>query len=89
MKNKLEFLKEQIQYNVDILMISETKTDANFLMGRFLLNGYSTPFRLDCNARGGCILLYLQEDIPSKPLLVEENPVEGFFVEMNLRSNKK
>ena len=60
-------------------MISETKIDASFLIGRFLLNDYSTPFRLDGNAHGGCILLYLQEDIPSKLLLVEENPIEGFL----------
>ena len=53
-------------------MISETKIDASFPIGHFLLNGYSTPFRLDRNAHGGGILLYIWEDIPSKLLLVEE-----------------
>ena len=85
LRNKLEFLKEQIQDNIDILMISETKIDASFPIGQFLLNGYSTLFRLDRNAPGGGILLYVQEDIPSKLLLVEENLIEGFFVEINLR----
>ena len=33
LKNKLEFLKEQIQDNTDILMISETKIDASFPIG--------------------------------------------------------
>ena len=89
LKNKLEFLKEQIQDNIDILMISETKIDASFPVGQFLLNGYSTPFRLDRNANGGGILLYIREDIPSKLLLVEENPIEGFFVKINLRNKKK
>ena len=56
LRNKLEFLKEQIQHNIDILMISESKTDASFPIGQFLLNGYSTPFRLDRNAQGGGIL---------------------------------
>ena len=44
LRNKLEFLKEQIQNNIDILMISETKIDASFRIGQFLLNGDSTPF---------------------------------------------
>ena len=79
LRNKLEFLKEQIQDNIDILMISETKIDASFPIGQFLLNGYSTPFRLDRNAHGGGILLYVREDIPSKLLLVEENLIEGFL----------
>ena len=61
--NKLELLKEKIQNNIDILMISETKKDNSFTIGQFLLNGYSTPFRLDRNAHGGRLLLYVREDI--------------------------
>ena len=89
LRNKFELLKEQIQDNTDILMISETKTDASFPIGQFLLNGYLTPFRLDRNAHGGGILLYVREDIPPKLLLVQENLIEGFFVEINLRNKKK
>ena len=58
LRNKLEFLKEQIQDNIDILMISETKIDVSFPTHQFLLNGYSTTFQLDRNAHGGGILLY-------------------------------
>ena len=54
-----------------------------------MLDGYSTPFRLDLNAHGGGILLYVQKDIPSKLLLVEENLIEGFFVELNLQNKEK
>ena len=74
-----------------MLMISETIIDASFPIGQFLLNGYSTPFRLDRNAHGGGILLYVREDIPSKLLRQEENLVESFFVKINLRKseNKK
>ena len=89
LRNKLEFLKEQIQDNIDILMISETKIDASFPIGQFLLNSYSTPFRLDRNTYGEGILLYVREDIPLKLLLVEENLIESFFVEINLRNKKK
>ena len=44
LRNKLEFLKEQIQDNIDIPMISDTKIDASYPIGQFLLNGHSTPF---------------------------------------------
>ena len=71
LRNKLEFLKEQIQDNIDILMISETKIDASFPIGKFLLNVYSTSFRLDCNTHGGGIVFNVWEDISSKLLLVK------------------
>ena len=61
LRNKFELLKEQIQDNIDILMISETKIDASFPIGQFLLNGYSAPFQLDRNAHGGGILLYVRK----------------------------
>ena len=60
-------------------MISETKIDSSIPIGQFLLNGYSTPFRLDRNAHGGGTLLYDREDIPSKLILVKENLCEGFL----------
>ena len=40
--------------------------------------GYATPFRLDRNANGGGILLYVSEDIPST-LLNSDLLIEGFF----------
>ena len=87
--NKLEFVAEQIQNNIYILTISEVKIDAIFPIAQLLLNSYSIPFRLVCNAHGRRILLFIREDIPSKLLLVEEDPIEGFFVEVNLRNKKK
>ena len=70
-------------------MISEIKTDASFPISQFLLNVYSTPFRLDRTVSGGGMLLYVREDIPSERLIVEENPIEAFFMEINLRNMKK
>ena len=61
-------------------MISETKIDASFPIGQFLLNGYSTRFLLDRNAHGGGILLYVQEDIPSKLLLMEKKILFEVFL---------
>ena len=79
LRKKLEFLKEHIQDNIDILMISETKIDSSFPIGQFLLNGYSTPFRLDRNAHGRGILLNVGEDIPSKLLLMEKILLKAFL----------
>ena len=43
---------------IDILMISETKLDYSFPEAQFYIEGFRTPFRLDCNKHGGGILLY-------------------------------
>ena len=40
LRNKFDYLIEQITGNIDILMISETKLDSSFPMGQFLINGY-------------------------------------------------
>ena len=33
-------------------------------------------------------MLYVREDIPSKLLSIENQPVEGFYIEINLRKKK-
>ena len=43
---------------------------------------------LDRNSKGGDILLYVREDIPSNLITVEINPIESFYVELNLCNNK-
>ena len=52
--------------NIDALLTSETKIDSSFPSAQFHLEGYATPHRLDRNANGGGIPLYIREDIPSK-----------------------
>ena len=76
--------------NLDILIISEAKIDDTFPDSQFLIKGFSAPYRLDRTAKGGAILLYIREDIPSeriKKVLFDE-AFEGFFIEINLRSKK-
>ena len=84
LRNKFESLQHMINKNIDVLLISETKIDSSFPSAQFHLEGYPTPYRLDRNANGGGILLYIREDIPSK-LLNTDLSVEGFFVEIRLR----
>ena len=71
-------------------MISETKLDSSFPVNQFLIDGFSPPYRLDRNADVGGIMLYVREDIPSKPLSNNDtdNEIENIFVEINLRSKK-
>ena len=85
-RNKFDFLAHQVQGNIDILMISETKLDESFPPGQFLFDGYSVRSERDRN--GGGILLFIREDIPWEPLPMNNN-IEGFFVEINLFNKNK
>ena len=89
LRNKFEFLISLIDDNIDILMISETKLDQSFPTNQFMTNGFSAPFRLDRNDKGGGIILYIREDIQSRLVSTESSQVEGFFAEINLRNKKK
>ena len=89
LRNKFELLAHQIKDNIDILMISETKLDEVFPTSQFFINGFSRPHRLDHKCNGGGILLYIGEDIPSKPLSIEGDLTEAFFLEINLHNKKK
>ena len=61
-RNKFDFLAQQVKGSIDILMISETKFDESFPVGQFLIDGYSVPFRFDRNGNVGGILLYIREE---------------------------
>ena len=87
-RNKFDFLRDQIKGNIDVLMVSETKLDASFPIGNFIIDGFSTPYRLDRNAKGGGIMLYVREDIPSNLLATENSPLEGLYIELNLKNKK-
>ena len=90
--NKFDLFSEQLKGTIDVLKISETKTDDSFPIGQFLIEGFCTPYRLDRNSKGGGVLLYVREDIPSNLITVDINPgiklIESFYVELNLRNNK-
>ena len=64
LRNKFDSLVRMLHNNLDILLISETKIDSSFATALFQIEGYAT-YRLDRNANGGGILLYIREDIPS------------------------
>ena len=78
LKNKFESLQEQINGNVDILLISETKLDNSFPNGQFMIREYSAPYKIDRDTQGGAIMLFIRDDIPSKLLVAGDSPNESF-----------
>ena len=59
-------------------------------MNQFLMEGYSTTFRLDRSSHGGGIIIYVREDIPCKELTSQtyNKNIECIFFEINLRKIK-
>ena len=47
----------------------KSKLDSTFPTSQFLVEGYSEPYRFNRNRDGGGVLIYVQGDIPSKPLV--------------------
>ena len=86
LRNKFDSLVRMLHNDLDILLISETKTDSSFPTAQFQIEGYTT-YRLDRNANGVGILLYIQEDIPSA-LLNFDMSIESFYIEINIRKKK-
>ena len=77
LRNKFEFLANQIKGKVDLLVVSETDLDESSSQV-----GFTRPFRLDRNSnRGG--MLFVLEDISAKIIFTEVSPTEGFSVEIN------
>ena len=90
LRNKFEMLREIVQDKLDIFLVSETKVDPSFPSSQFAIKGFSVPLRLERNSSGGCIMLFVREEILSK-LLSQYKPnssVANIFIEINLRSKK-
>ena len=87
-RSKPEFLAMQVEGKINILMISETKIDESFPKGNFLIEGFSTPYRLDRDSKGGGILLYVREDIPSNLIAFEDKPIEKLFINFSCKPYK-
>ena len=81
-------VSDQIKCNIDVLLVSETKIDDSFPIRKFLIDGFSTPYRLDWNSNGGGLMLFVREDIPSDLVEAEAKPIESFYIELNLRNDK-
>lgn len=65
------------------------RLDNSFPVGQFLIDRNSLPFRLDRNNHGECIMIFVNENIPCKFLSVENQDMQGFPVEVNLKSKRQ
>ena len=70
------------------MLFSETKINDSLPIRNFLIDGFSTPHRLDQNSNGGRRMFFVREDIPSNLVEAETKPIEGFYIELNLRNDK-
>ena len=89
--NKFEGIMDLVKENLDIFLISETKIDISFPDAQFCCYGYSTPHRRDRKlGGGGGLLMYVNENIPSRLLKEHDTPddLEIICVEINLRKQK-
>ena len=57
--NKFHNLKLILQGKIDILVITETKTDSTFPLNQFSMQCYSKPYRFDRNRNGGGVFIYV------------------------------
>ena len=71
---KFDPLQDIIKYNVDILLVSETKLDDTFPCGKFFIEGYKEPIRLDRNRNGGGLLFFIRDDLDSKEIKSHKLP---------------
>ena len=81
-------LSDQMKGNTDVLLVSETKIDDSFPNGNFLIDEFSTLYRLNRNSNGGRLMLFVRADIPSNLVEAEAKPIEGFYIELNLSNDK-
>ena len=87
-RNNSELVSDQIKGNIDVLMISETKTNDSFQLRNYLVDGFSSLYRLGQDSVRGGILLYVRKDVPSNLLSTETKPNERSYVELNLQNSK-
>ena len=75
---------------MDIFAIAETKLDSSFPESQFLLPGMRKPFRLDVTSRKGGLLVFVNNDIPSKYLRNSHLPgdIQAIPLEINLKQRK-
>ena len=73
MRNKVDLLVDQINGNLDVLAISETKLNDSCLAEQFEIPSYASLFRLDRNQSAGGIFAFVREDIPVKILIGDFN----------------
>ena len=85
-RNKIDGVRYIIGNNIDIFLISETKLNETFPEGQFLIDGYFPPYRKARPDKGGGVLFYVRDHIPSRLVNTEIcSDIEAFVIEINLK----
>ena len=89
-RNKFSSIPHLIDNNLDIFAIAKTKLDSSFPESQFLLPGMRKSFRLHVTSRKGRLLLFVNNDIPSKYLRNFHLPgdIQAIPLEMSLKQPK-
>ena len=80
LRNKFDILTHQISWNLDVMLISETKLNNSFRESQFKIPAYSSPFRFDWDQNGRGIMVFVREDITAKFLSFDDKPIEALFI---------
>ena len=84
---KFDKFKLMVSGYFDVTIVKETRLDDSFPKEQLYVDGFSTSCRLDININGGGLMIYIQDDTPSK-ILTEHNlpeDTEPAFIELKLR----
>ena len=89
-RNKFENFSSIIEKHVDVLVIAETKLDETFENCQFHIPGFKEPYRLDVSSNSGGLLVYINDQIPSRLLTGIDVPcdVQVLPIELNLKKTK-
>ena len=91
---KFTELKNIIKNYFDVILIAETKLDYLFSTEQFRINGYKKPYRRDRSEdrfdNGGGLLVYVNENISSKPINIVTlpNDIELIALEISTKNTK-
>ena len=87
--NKFDALTYIIGNNIDIILISEIKTDDTFHTDELFIKGFTVLYKQNRNRTGVGLLLFVGEDVPSRILNPKsKTDIETLSVEINLRKRK-
>ena len=89
-RKKFETFSYMMKNYVDVFVMVETKLDSSFPMQQFLLDGFKQPYRLDVTSNSGGLLVYVNDQIPSKEIKSVSIPsdIQEISIELNLRRCK-
>ena len=87
-RNKFKFLVGQVKVKIDILMILQTKIGESFPQGNLLIDGFSSPYRLDRDPKFRGFMSYIKDDIASNFGASDNKSIESLYVELNFQNAK-